>query len=97
MYIHHLEEMAKQLVLDGVITQDDLPATIKALQKCWVDQIAIVWSTVDVKTIAPNLHPRLRREVLAEVLDNLDATMGVTWDTLSFYADVVAAEYEVDV
>lgn len=50
-------------------------------------QIAIVWSVEDVQSVRPDLTDEQAFEVLEQVKHKHDATLGVTWDTLDFWAD----------
>ncbi|WP_422927475.1 hypothetical protein [Singulisphaera sp. PoT] len=45
-------------------------------------QIAAVWSVEDVQTIRPDLDGEQAWRVLAAVEERLDASLGITWDTL---------------
>ena len=49
-------------------------------------QIAIIWSIEDVKSIRPDLSDDECMEVLWMVQNKHDASLGVTWDTLDFWA-----------
>jgi hypothetical protein len=49
-------------------------------------QIAIIWSIEDVKSIRPDLSDDECMEVLGMVQNKHDASLGVTWDTLDFWA-----------
>jgi hypothetical protein len=49
--------------------------------------IAIMWSIQDVKTMRPDLTDSQCMEVLDAVENNHDATLGVAWDTLEFWAE----------
>ena len=49
--------------------------------------INIVWSTVDVQQVRPDLTDEQAWEVLQGVEHELDADMGVNWDTLRMVAD----------
>jgi nicotinamide mononucleotide adenylyltransferase len=49
----------------------------------WVDKIAIVWTTADVReTVSQALSDAEAAEVLQKVLRDADADDGVTWDSL---------------
>ncbi|WP_422923304.1 hypothetical protein [Singulisphaera sp. PoT] len=45
-------------------------------------QIAAVWRVEDVQAIRPDLDDGRAWQVLAAVEDQLDASLGITWDTL---------------
>lgn len=50
------------------------------------DEISIVWQVDDVKEIASDLTDEECREVLQLVKSEHDATIGVNWDTLEYWA-----------
>src|SRR5271157_1223867 len=50
-------------------------------------EIAITWSTVDVRHVRPNLDEEQAWEVLQQVKDIHDAEWGVSWTTLATVAD----------
>lgn len=56
------------------------------------DQIAITWCVEDVKSIAPDLTHKQCQDVLQCVLYKHDATVGVNWDTLEYWADEIRNE-----
>lgn len=56
--------------------------------------IDIRWTTDDVAAVRPDLTEEQAADVLAYVLDNHDANLGVTWDTLSYAADVLFGSKE---
>lgn len=66
------------------------------------DEISISWHIDDVKYIdgqrEDDLIPELTddecREVLQRVKNNHDASIGVNWDTLAYYANEVRDERE---
>jgi hypothetical protein len=49
-------------------------------------QIALIWSIEDVQTVRPDLTDEQAWEVLQQVKNDHDATLGVTWDTLEWAA-----------
>lgn len=55
------------------------------------DEVSIVWSVEDVHEVTKDmkLSDGQAREVLNEVKDKHDATIGVTWETLEIVADVL--------
>ena len=53
------------------------------------DEIAISWHIDDVKSIAEDLTDEQCRRVLQLAKDNHDATIGINWDTLEYWADYV--------
>ena len=50
-------------------------------------EVAIVWCIDDVKEQRPHLTDEQAMEVLKKVVDNHDAELGVSWQTLEIYAD----------
>ena len=67
----------------------------KNLSWGWVDKntISICWTVDDVKQAFKNIDKEITltdddcRDVLERVLDNHDATIGVTWDNLIWSAE----------
>ncbi len=55
-------------------------------------QIALIWSTEDVLSVRPHLTEQQAMDVLEEVQRRHDATLGVTWDTLCYCADILYPE-----
>lgn len=51
------------------------------------DQIELGWCVEDVKTVADDLTNEQCRQVLQAVEHHADATLGVNWDTIKFWAD----------
>ena len=50
-------------------------------------QIAAIWSIEDVRERRPDLSDDQAWEVLQEVRDQFDATLGITWETLECAAE----------
>lgn len=48
--------------------------------------IAIIWQIEDVKTVCPNLNDEQALEVLEAAHSHHDATIGIAWDTLDYWA-----------
>jgi hypothetical protein len=74
-----------------------LEQAVDCLRKaCWLDQIAIVWTTQDVLDHARSLKIKLAKtkaqEVLDQILNRHDASQGVSWDTLEYYIRQVAGK-----
>lgn len=72
------------------LTQEEL---IENLRKYGVDdfdrQILIAWGVADVRGERPDLNDEQCMDVLQMVHQKRDATMGVTWDTLRYWADTL--------
>ena len=49
-------------------------------------QIAIIWSLEDVQEIRPDLSDDECMKVLSLIENKHDASLGVTWSTLDFWA-----------
>ena len=49
--------------------------------------IGFLWSIDDVRSLRPDLSDDQAWSVLQRVDDRKDATLGITWDTLSWAAD----------
>ncbi len=56
------------------------------------DQIEIIWHIDDVKEVAPEVTDDEAREVLRLVNKEHDAEIGVSWDTLRYWASYVIGE-----
>lgn len=59
--------------------------------------IFIEWCVDDVKDVRPDLDDDQALEVLEFVKDNHDATIGVTWETLQYAADLLYPEESLQV
>jgi hypothetical protein len=95
-------------LLIPVLEPEQAVQTVKEeMKKYWEDKIAVVWTTEDVLSIAHpakwdtdgNEIPAeewLTQEdavgVLNKVLDDHDATLGITWDTIEIYVSDFKAE-----
>jgi hypothetical protein len=51
------------------------------------DAISISWSAADVREVRPDLTPDQCPEVLREVEDRHDASVGINWDIICKVAD----------
>ena len=51
--------------------------------------ITLVWSIEDVQELSPNLTDDQAMDVLDMVKRKHDASLGVTWDTLQYWADTL--------
>ena len=61
------------------------------------NSIFIEWCVDDVKDVRPDLDDDQALEVLEFVKDNHDATIGVTWDTIQYAADLLYPEESLEV
>ncbi len=52
-----------------------------------IEEISLVWNVTDVKIVRPDLSKRQCSEVLQAVEADHDATLGVNWDTLEYWAE----------
>ena len=82
----------KRLPLPGEVadSRDDVGRiTDERIHQALADrhEIAITWSTVDVRHVRPNLDEEQAWEVLQQVKDIHDAEWGVSWTTLATVAD----------
>jgi len=59
-------------------------------------QIEIVWSVEDVQEVRPDLDDEQSMEVLYRVLKKHDASIGVSWDVIEFWADELYPEGQDD-
>jgi len=74
MHSHHLKDMAAALVAAGVIAPVVEARAREVLASHWVDKIAIVWTTADVReTVSQALSDAEAAEVLQKVLRDADA------------------------
>ena len=66
---------------------------IKSLKEDFIngDAIAIIWTTEDVFTESENIDTEISEEEAQEILGILDrkhdASLGITWDTISCHID----------
>jgi hypothetical protein len=51
------------------------------------DEISIVWSTLHVLCVRPDLTKEQAREVLYELDHSHDATIGINWDVIDIVAN----------
>lgn len=81
---------------DGFICQEAMPefqALIEELQAYERgDLIENSWHIDDVKNQRPDLSDEQCREVLAAVERRHDATIGINWDTIDFWAEELFPE-----
>lgn len=88
MYDHHIQDMANQLVCDGLIAEEKKWEAIASLSKHWQDKIALVWCAEDVTHTAEEMGRDLSEDQVREVLDNLlhyhDAEYGVCWENIRY-------------
>lgn len=85
-------EQGERLPLPGELAEsrDDVRRiTDEQIHRALADrhEIAITWSTVDVRHVRPNLDEEQAWEVLQQVKDIHDAEWGVSWATLATVAD----------
>ena len=91
MYSHVIRSQVEALQKAGLLkTGVTLDQAEECLQKaCWSDQIAIVWTIEDVLEHARQLKVRITnaqaREILFQVQNKHDASLGINWDTLEFH------------
>jgi hypothetical protein len=55
-------------------------------------EIAVIWSTDDVREVRPDLSEKQAWTVLQSVRENHDASVGVSWETLEITADDLFAD-----
>jgi hypothetical protein len=58
------------------------------------DSITITWHIDDLEDIAPKLTKNQRRAVLAMVKKEHDASIGVNWDVLKNWADLLFPKHK---
>jgi len=71
---------------------DDLEPVVDELERQKLDEISISWCVDDVLSERPNLNIEQARKVLEMVDRKHDATIGVTWETLQYWADELFPE-----
>lgn len=94
--LYNMLNIAQQLALGGntaavtrLLTGEDTREALAAYRRALAvdeDTIALEWWIGDVQEVRPDLDDEQARAVLARVLSNHDATIGVTWDTLEIVA-----------
>lgn len=62
------------------------------MENLTADEITVTWTIDDVKSIAEDLTPDQCREVLKRAKRHHDATVGINWEVLEYYADQVQGE-----
>jgi hypothetical protein len=109
MYDHRLRDMARDITekLNGKkITDNDYDLIHAILEKYWADKIAIVWGIKDVFVIIDRLNEESKpiiqltdeeaKEILDDVLENMDCEYGVTWETIEYALDEFLMKRESD-
>ena len=95
-------------LLIPVLEPEQAVQTVKEeMKKYWEDKVAIIWSIDDVLSIAHPakwdadgneipVEEWMTREdaigVLGNILDDHDATLGITWDTVEIYVSDFKSE-----
>ena len=104
MYEHHIVEMA-QMILEkmGLYGGDPGVSIIAdALRAYWKDKFVHVWSTADIQQVMHDKgyvtqavfeDQKVFQEIAAKILDDLDSTVGITWDTLDAAIDAFAEQH----
>lgn len=78
--------MGKVLVKSGVVPEDRRAEAEAALKAAWRGQIALSWTVNDVLGACPGLTEEEAEEVLEEILERHDASVGVNWDVIEIVA-----------
>lgn len=71
------------------LKEGDIQSVILELERQKRDEIRNIWHFDDVKGIANDLTDDECREVLQLANDNHDATIGINWDTLEYWANEI--------
>ena len=92
MYHHHIVDMVNAVTRALKLNSEQSLAVEQAIQNIWREKIAIVWSVEDIQLAAEEKHHcRLREEdaihILDSLLENHDAELGITWDTIHWCID----------
>jgi hypothetical protein len=90
MHEHHINDMVNKLVKAGIIPEKQKNKAKKTLDTYWEDKIALIWQEEDVIQRAEQLNgtkisKEKAQDILQEILDNHDCTVGVTWETIDYY------------
>jgi hypothetical protein len=74
--------VTKALNMD--LTDSKVDKIKKALQDYWADKIAITWSISDIASLdcAEGLSDADLHNILESLFDNLDCSVGITWETI---------------
>lgn len=109
MHEHELREMAKNLEEAGLLIpvlepEMAIKQAVECMQKSWEDKIAVVWCVHDVKsmTIAGSdldaedswMTDEEARDILREMDNRHDASIGINWDVIEVYVDDLKYEKE---
>jgi hypothetical protein len=57
-------------------------------------QIAIIWDIADVQSLRPDLNDDEAMDVLYAVDNKHDASIGVNWDVIQYWADTIYPQGE---
>ena len=92
MYHHHIVDMVAAVTHALKLNSEQSLAVEQAIAVCWQDKIAIVWSVEDIQLAAEqNHHCQFTEEdavhILESLLENHDAELGITWDTIHWCID----------
>lgn len=82
MFDHVIIPMVNALVHSGVVPVEKEDDAVAVLQQYWADKIAHVWCIDDVKGERPDLTEEQCKQVLEQVDQDLDSTVGITWDVI---------------
>ncbi len=83
MFNHHIDSMT-ELVVDKLLLSDVAKKQVRdTLAMYWQNHDAIVWSVEDVLDVCPGLTEAQAFDVLESVINNHDASLGVTWDSFT--------------
>lgn len=97
MHDHEIMAMTNALVHSGVVPLDKQDDAVAVLRQHWADKIAHVWCIDDVKGERPDLTEEQCKEVLEQVLHDVDAEVGITWDVIQDTAQsLFAPEHDTD-
>lgn len=94
MYDHEIMAMTNALVHSGVVPVDKQADAEAVLRQHWAGKIAHVWCIDDVKGERPDLTEEQCKEVLEQVLHDVDAEVGITWAVIRDTAKEMYGEDE---
>jgi hypothetical protein len=85
-HLYHIEAWFEKQLADGYASLD-LAAVLES--RC---QIAHIWGIEDVAEVRPDLTGEQAWEVLRYADRRINSDLGISWDTLSIYADELYPE-----
>jgi ClpP class serine protease len=89
MHSYQVSKMVQQLQKDGLILKSEIKDAENSLKEYWENKIAITWSVEDImdraRDISISITEDQAKEILQQVLNRHDASIGVNWDVFDDY------------